>query len=93
VPICSKFIRAALKNSGKSPHAIPSFRLLTRPAWLTLDRFLSRRVVLQNTSRCVGVPSPAGVPCSLDSAVAWCRVSRTTNAESRSPTTTKPTPK
>ena len=33
---------AAAKKSGKSPHAIPSFRLLTIPAWLQEKRFGSR---------------------------------------------------
>ena len=38
-PTCARFIPAAANTSGKSPQAIPSFRLLTSPAWLTLDRF------------------------------------------------------
>ena len=42
---------AAAKNSGKSPHAMPSLRLLTSPAWLTLERFRSSSVVRQKTSR------------------------------------------
>jgi hypothetical protein len=93
VPICARSIRAAAKNSGKRPHAMPSFRLLTRPAWLTLERFLSSSVVRQKTSRCVGMPS-GGKAVELASAATWCLVSRTTSdGEQPSPSTTKPTPR
>src|ERR671925_387772 len=36
-PISRSERPAAAKNSGKSPHARPSFRLLTSPAWLALN--------------------------------------------------------
>ena len=35
MPICLSDIPAEAKTIGKSPHAIPSFRLLTSPVWLT----------------------------------------------------------
>ena len=37
----SRLRPAAAKNSGNRPQAMPSFRLLTRPAWLMLDRLRS----------------------------------------------------
>src|SRR5262249_30316041 len=51
----SRLRPAPAKNRGKSPHDMPSFRLLTSPAWLTLDRLRSAMLVRQNTSRAVGV--------------------------------------
>ncbi|OHE86655.1 MAG: hypothetical protein A2579_03555 [Lysobacterales bacterium RIFOXYD1_FULL_69_11] len=81
---------AAAKNSGNSPHAMPSLRLLTSPAWLTLDRSRSRQLVRRKTS-----PADNGATsaCRRDSAATWCRVSRTSHAESSRPIATNPTPR
>ena len=48
-PICfkSKFIVA--NNIGNNPQIIPSFRLLTNPAWEIDPKFLFRQVVSQKT--------------------------------------------
>ena len=58
-PTCARSIPAAANTSGNSPQAIPSFRLLTSPAWLTLDRFASSNVVRQKTSRAWARPRAA----------------------------------
>ena len=73
---------------------MPSLRLLTRPAWLTLDRLRSRSVVRQNTSRGDGMPAGGSPPCER-------RLVRGVDASSRgratteraSPTATKATPR
>ena len=75
---------AAAKNSGNSPHAIPSFRLLTRPAWLTLERFRSRSDVRTKISRWDRVRSAGAARAPLRARVV--RVSRTTATERTSPT-------
>ena len=58
VPIWVRFKPAAAKNNGNRPHDIPSLRLLTKPAWLTLDRLRSPSVVCQKmllgAARCDG---------------------------------------
>ena len=54
---------ATANTSGKSPHAMPSFRLFTRPAWLTLDRVW----ILQSYARTPRGPrercQPRAPPC------------------------------
>jgi hypothetical protein len=81
----SRPMPAAAKYSGKMPHAMPSFKLLTSPAWLTLDRLRSLNVVRQNTSRCDTCASACFAERSAVSCATWSRVSCTSNAEISSP--------
>ncbi len=67
---------------------MPSLRLLTKPAWLTLERFGSRSVVSQKTS--LGLRSLCGV--SADSSAACWLVSRTRRTESARPIAANATP-
>jgi hypothetical protein len=67
----ARLIPAAANTSGNSPQAIPSFRLLTSPAWLTLDRFASTTLVRQKISRAVGTGSGDRLPTRADSCETW----------------------
>ena len=49
-PICAIESPAAAWTIGSSPHAIASFRLLTRPAWLAADSERSE-IVLRHAIR------------------------------------------
>jgi hypothetical protein len=94
VPICPRSMRAAVKNSGKRPHAMPSLRLLTRPAWLTLDRFRSPSVVRQKTSR--GGYALGGRQLAVELRLGRdvvLRLAHGERTESARPSTTKPTPR
>ena len=75
------------KNSGNSPQAMPSLRLLTIPAWLTAESARSRKLVNTNTSRVERTPVTSCDPrsCEAASCRACPRVSRTNNADSPSP--------
>src|SRR6185503_15780686 len=91
MPICSSVICEAANTDGNSPHAMPSLRLLTSPAWLTADRLRSLRLVRQNTSRGLGV-GPTEAACFASRATC-ALVSRTRSTDSRRPRATKPTPR
>ncbi len=77
---------AATKTSGNSPQAMPSLRLLTRPAWLTLDRLRSVSEVRRKISRCVSATT--GSTDAFTSSATWCRVSRTASIDSNRPVAT-----
>src|SRR4029453_2811431 len=81
MPICSSVICEAANTDGNSPHAMPSLRLLTSPAWLTADRLRSLRLVRQNTSRGLGL-GPIE-PARFASRPTGGLVSRTKSTESR----------
>src|SRR6266851_7346972 len=48
-PTCSTASPAAAKSSGNNPHAIPSFRLLTNPAWLVEKSARSLQLTSEKT--------------------------------------------
>ena len=67
-----RLICAAAKTSGNSPHAIPSFRLLTRPAWLTLDEIAVEQRGAPEHLALVRPFAGASSPRSCDSCAACC---------------------
>ena len=61
----SRLMLAAAKNKGNRPHAIPSLRLLTSPAWLMLERLRSPIVVRQKIAAEVGTSLAPAVETRL----------------------------
>ena len=73
--------RAAAKKSGNRPHAMPSFRLLTRPAWLTRREVRDPRSdVRRKTSRCDGRRAWPAARVALRLVPSVCRASRAREA-------------
>ena len=94
-PICARLSPAAAKNSGKRPQAIPSLRLLTRPAWLTADRSRSRRTSVGRPPAATGSALGRAAPRRASPRARRGRASRAraSDREQRARATTKTTPR
>src|SRR5438445_13817990 len=72
------------KSTGNNPHATPSLRLLTKPAWLHADRLRSAKLVSTNT-RLNDRGGTIGPGCARASLRAKAVVSCTNKADSNRP--------